>query len=278
MPALEAVVREIKSVRVQGAKEIAIYGLRFLREYVQDKGFDNKFDQVADHLKEVRPTAVVLHNCIEIVKRERKMSSLDRLIAYLAKSSENIGQFSDRVLKNNMTIMTHCHSGEALAFVKHGHAKHKRKISVIATETRPLEQGVKTAKELTRDKIPVTLILDSAIGFFMKDVDMVVVGADALRREGVVNKIGTSLLAYAAKHHKKPFYVVANVLKLDKRKHFTIEERPAAEVYRTISTAGTLRGIRIRNPAFDITPWKYITAVVTDEGIMKPSQLMRRLK
>ena len=174
--------------------------------------------------------------------------------------------------------MTHCHSGEALAFLKHYRLGHKRRISVIATETRPLEQGIKTAKELARDKIPVTFILDSAIGLFMKDVDMVVVGADALRREGVVNKIGTCPLAYAAKHNAKPFYVVANVLKLDKRKNFKIEERPAEEIYRKITTARNLRGIKIRNPAFDITPWKYVTAVITDEGIMKPSQLLRRLK
>lgn len=278
MPSLENVVEEIKSVRVQGAKEIAIYGLKFLRDFAEEQGFDGKFDKVADLVKEVRPTAVVLHNCIEIIKKERKISAIDNLIAYLTKSSEKIGRYSDKVLRNNTTIMTHCHSGEALAFVKHYCRKHKRKISVIATETRPLEQGVKTAKELARDKIPVTLILDSAIGFFMKDVDMVVVGADALRREGVVNKIGTCPLAYVAKHHGKPFYVVANVLKVDKRKDFKIEERPAVEIYSKITTAKNLRGIKIRNPAFDITPWKYVTALVTDEGIMKPSQLMRRLK
>ncbi|NWG38212.1 S-methyl-5-thioribose-1-phosphate isomerase [Nitrososphaera sp.] len=278
MPSLENVVEEIKSVRVQGAKEIAIYGLKFLRDFAKEQGFDSKFDQVAELLKEVRPTAVVLHNCIEIIKKERKISSMDRLIGYLTKSSEKIGRYSDKVLRNNTTIMTHCHSGEALAFVKHYGLDHKRKVSVIATETRPLEQGVKTAKELARAKIPVTLILDSAMGHFMKDADMVVVGADALRREGVINKIGTCLLAFAAKHHGKPFYVVANVLKLDKRKDFTIEERPAAEIYRKMTSARNLRGIKIRNPAFDITPWQYVTAVVTDEGIMKPSQLMRRLK
>lgn len=278
MRALKSVLGEIKSVRVQGAKEIAIYGLKFLREFAEEQGFDGKFDEVADLLKEVRPTAVVLHNCVEIVKKEKKISTIDSLIAYLTKSSETIGKYSDKLLKNNMKIMTHCHSGEALSFVKHYHLEHRKKISVVATETRPLEQGVKTAKELARAEIPVTLILDSAIGFFMKDVDIVVVGADALRREGVVNKIGTCLLAFAAKHYGKPFYVVANVLKVDKRKDFTIEERSAAEVYRTISTARNLRGIKIRNPAFDITPWKYVTAVVTDEGIMKPSELRKRLK
>lgn len=277
MRALEEVLDEIKSVRVQGAKEIAVYGLVFLREFAEKQGFNGRFDKAADLLKEVRPTAVVLHNCVEIIQKERKISAINNMIEYLKKSSKKIGRYSDKILRNNMTIMTHCHSGEALGLVKAYHLEHKKKISVIATETRPLEQGVKTAKELARNKIPVTLVIDSAAGFFMNDADAVVVGADALRREGVVNKIGTCLLAFAAKHHKKPFYVVANVLKVDKRRDFTIEERPATEIYRTLSTARTPRGIQIRNPAFDITPWKYVTAVVTDEGIMKPSQLMRRL-
>ena len=87
MPSLANVVKEIKSVRVQGAKEIAIFGLKFLRDFAQEQGFDSKFDEVADSLKEVRPTAVVLHNCIEIIKRERKISAIDDLIAYLTKSS-----------------------------------------------------------------------------------------------------------------------------------------------------------------------------------------------
>lgn len=275
---LEQLLKEIKSVKVQGAKQIALHSLKFLRQFAEEQGFGKRFDEVADTLRQVRPTAVVLHNCIEIIKQERKVSTIDKLIEYLTKSSERIAEYSDDVLKNGITVMTHCHSGEALGFLKHGHLKHRTKISVIATETQPLEQGVKTAKELAEAKIPVTLILDNAVGHLMKDVDAVVVGADALRKEGVVNKIGTALLAFAAKHHGKPFYVVANVLKIDKRKDFSIEERPAAEVYTKIVTAKKLRGVKIRNPAFDITPWRYVTAVITDEGVLKPSQLIRRLK
>lgn len=278
MRAFQEAIDEIKSVRVQGAKQIALYGLKFLRNIAHEEGFGKKFDETADALRKVRPTAVVLHNCIEIIKLDRKISTIDRLITYLTESSEKIGKQSDHVLKNGATIMTHCHSGEALKFIKHGHIEHGKKISVIATETQPLEQGVKTARELSDAKIPVTLILDNAVGFFMKDVDAVVVGADALRKEGVVNKVGTSLLAFSARHHHKPFYVVANVMKMDKRKDFRIEERPAAEVFSKITTTRNLRGIKTRNPAFDITPWKYVTAVITDEGVMKPSQISRRLK
>lgn len=278
MPTLAQAISEIKSVKVQGAKQIALFGLKFLRKVAQEKGFGNEFDKAANTLREVRPTAVVFHNCIEMIKHERKISTIDKLITYLTASSEKIGQHSDRVLKDNDIVMTHCHSGEALRFIKHAHVEHGKKISVVVTETQPLEQGVKTARELAQAKIPVTLILDNAVGFFMKDVDAVVVGADALRKEGVVNKVGTSLLAFSAKHHGKPFYVVANIMKIDRRKDFRIEERPAAEVYRTITTTRNLRGIKVRNPAFDITPWKYVTAVITDEGVLKPSQVIGRLK
>ena len=159
--------------------------------------------------------------------------------------------------------MTHCHSGEAMAVIKHAWKKGK-KISVIATETEPLEQGIRTVKELAREKIPVTLITDSAVAHFIKDVDMVVVGTDAIRLVppyGVVNKIGTLNLTLAAKKYKKPFYVVGNILKIDKRKKFVIEERPPTEVYQKI------KGVKIRNPSFDLVSFPLITKIVTERGI-----------
>lgn len=275
MTSLEKAIRDIKDVRVQGAKEIAIYGLEFLKDYARKHGFDLKFEAAAYFLEEARPTAVVLHNCIEIVKKKKRISTINRLIKDLKNYSRKIAKYSDRIIKNNWVIMTHCHSGEALAFIKHSWLKHKEKISVIATGTEPLEQGVKTAKELAAARIPVTIINYNAVGFFMKNVGAVIVGADALRKEGVVNKIGTSLLALAAKKSRKPFYVVANSLKIDKRKKFKIEERPAKEIYKKITTAKNLRGIKVRNPAFDITPWKYVTAVVTEKGVHTHSKILR---
>jgi ribose 1,5-bisphosphate isomerase len=156
--------------------------------------------------------------------------------------------------------------------------KDGKKISVIATETDPLEQGVKTAKELAKVKIPVTLITDNAVGYFMPTVDCVLVGSDAIRKEGVVNKVGTSLLALAAKENKKPFYVAANTLKFDKRKKLTIEERSPKEVYRELIRPGNLKNVKIRNPAFDVTPWKFITAVITEKRILEPKQVLRLLR
>lgn len=272
MASLEKAVSEIKSVRVQGAKEIAVYGLKFLRQFAKRSGYNLKFEAAAHFLEEARPTAVVLHNCIEIIKKKKKISAIDKLIRDLERSSEEIGRHSDKIIRNNWKIMTHCHSGDALAFIKHGWLRHKKKISVIATETEPLEQGIKTAKELAAAKIPVTLITDSAVGFFMKDVDAVIIGTDAIRLSppyGIVNKIGTLNLALAAKKYRKPLYVVGNSLKFDRRKKFRIEERPTREVYKK------LKGVKIRNPAFDVVDFNLVTKIITEKGVFAPNRISR---
>jgi ribose 1,5-bisphosphate isomerase len=277
MDTLEEVVENIKAVKVQGAKEIAIYSLKFLRKFCKKNGFKLKFEVAAKVLEEARPTAVVLHNCLEILKKNRKLSTIDNLIRVLEKSTEKIALKGSKLIKPEYKIMTHCHSGEALAMIKRAWRDGK-KISVVVTETDPLEQGVKTAKELIKLKIPVTVITDNAVGYFMKDVDCVLVGSDSIRKHGVINKIGTSLLAFAAKQNKKPFYIAADTLKFDKRKKIIIEERSPKEVYRGLVRPRNLKHVKIRNPAFDITPWKFVTAVVTEKGILKPKQVMRMLK
>lgn len=277
MNTLETAVNNIKSVKVQGAKEIAIYALEFLKEFCKKYGFGLKFEVAAYILEEARPTAVVLHNCLEILKKRKSLATINELLNRLEDVPKKVAKNGSRLIKNNYRIITHCHSGEAIELIKRAW-KSGKKISVIATETDPLEQGVKTAKELAKEKIPVTLITDNAVGYFIKDVDLAIVGADAIRkREGVINKIGTLPLALSAKANEKPFYVVADTLKLDRRKTFKIEERPAKEVYQELVRPGKLKGVKIRNPAFDTVPWKLITAIVTEKKIMKPKQIMRLL-
>lgn len=261
---------KIRSVKIQGAKEIAVYSLRYLRRFCKENGFGLKFEVAAMVLEEARPTAVVLHNCLEILKKRKSLNTIDQLIRRLEEASERIARNGNRIIPNGARIMTHCHSGEALAVIKEAW-KSKKKISVVATVTEPLNQGIKTAKELAKLKIPVTLITDSAVGHFMKGVDIVIVGSDSIRKEGMINKVGTSLLALAARENKKPFYVAANSLKFDRRRKFVIEERPVSEVYRKIN------GVKIRNPAFDITRWRFISAVITEEKILKPDQILRLL-
>lgn len=274
METLESIVNELKSVKIKGSKEIAIYALEFLREFCKKYGFGLRFEVAAYILEEARPTGVVLHNCLEILKKRKSLKTLERLIKKLNKVSEVIAKKGSKLIKHNYRIMTHCHSGEVLAIIKHAW-KQGKKISVIVAETEPLEQVINTVKELAKLKIPVMLIADSAVGHFMKDVDCVIVEADCIRSlepSGVVSKIGVMNLALAAKEYKKPFYVVASTLNFDKRKKIKIEEKPTTGIYKK------LKGVKIRNPAFDIIKWKFISGVITEKGVLKPKQILKLLK
>ena len=277
MASFQKTIKDIRKLKIQGASEIAIYSLCFLRKYVRYHGFGKDFEIISKNLEKVRPTAVVLHNCIEILKKEKKITTIDKLIKIINTAREKESKYSDKIIRSQSVIMTYCHSGEAMSFIKHSWTKNKKKISVIACLTEPQEQGVITANELSKDGIPVTLIDDNAMGYFIKDVDMVIVGADALRLEGLVNKIGTRLLATAASSAHKPFYVVANSLKLDRRENFKIEERPVREIFRKIANKERIKGVEIRNPAFDITPWEFVTAVITEQGMILPSKIKKEL-
>jgi ribose 1,5-bisphosphate isomerase len=265
-------VNKIKTLEIQGAKEIAIESLKFLRKLSKEKGFGKEFDYAANKIEKARPTAVVLHNCLEILKSNKNPETITKLLNKLNQSTKEIAKRGSRLIKDKYAIMTHCHSGEALAVIKQAW-KEGKKITVYATETEPKHQGIKTAKELAELKIPVILIIDDAVEFFIKDVDAVIVGCDAFRKEGIVNKIGTYPMAVVAKEHHKPFYVVGNTLKLDKRKKLIIEERNPHEIYRE-----HMKTLEIKNPAFDITPWKFVTRVVTEKGIMTPINILRMLK
>lgn len=277
MKFLYRTIRDIQKIKVQGANEIAIYSLGFLRQYVKQHGFGKDFEMIAKKLEKVRPTAVVLHNCLQIVRKEKKISTIDKLIKTINTAREKESKYSDKIIRSQSVIMTYCHSGEAMSFIKHSWTRHKKKISVIACMTEPKQQGVLTAKDLSLEGIPVTLIDDNAIGYFIKEADIVIVGADALRLEGLVNKIGTRLLATAASSAHKPFYVVANSLKLDTRENFKIEERSGREIFRNIIDKEKFIGIDIRNPAFDITPWELVTSVITEQGIISPEKIKKEL-
>ncbi len=272
---LSQLLNRIESLQIQGAKEIAVESLKFLKNYARKYGFGKEFLSVCKKLESARPTAVVLHNCLEIIRQEKKIQAIDRLLKELRYANQKIVLAGLSIIEKNSTIITHCHSSEALSLIK---AAKNKKIKVIAPETDPVEQGVKTANELAAEKIPVTLITDSAVAHFMPDADIVIVGADALRKEGVVNKTGTLNLALSAKEYKKQFYVIADTLKLDRRNKIILEERPAKEVYSELLHPGKLKGIKLRNPAFDLVPWKFVSAVVTEKGIFPPKKIKKMIR
>ena len=204
--------------------------------------------------------------------------------------NKRIGRYGSKLIKSGMRILTLCNTG-ALATVDYGTAlgvirtAHElgKRIQVYVAETRPRLQGARlTSWELKRLKIPFTLITDNMIGYFMhKDkIDLVMVGADRIARNGdVANKIGTYSAAVLAKAHGIPFYVAAPMSSIDfnirSGKRIIIEERNPKEITSIGKERIAPKGIRVANPAFDVTPAKYITGIITEKRIFKPEKLLQ---
>lgn len=273
MGSLEKTVKDIKSLKIQGARSIAIAGLKAIKEVVEKDGFKGEFKKACKLLASSRPTAVALFNAIEKIKKKKDLETIDNLIYYFENVCSVISPFGIKLIKNNSTILTHCHSTVVVEMLKYAWEKGKR-FEVITTETRPLYQGVKTAKELSEARIPVIFIVDSAPGFFINSIDMMIFGCDAIRKEGIVNKVGTYPLAVLAKEKKIPVYFVGETMKYDKRKEIEIEERDPEEIIEKRK----LKKCEIKNPAFDITSLKFASGIITERGIFKPRQIARMLK
>jgi methylthioribose-1-phosphate isomerase len=198
-----------------------------------------------------------------------------------AAANHMIGKFGAELIRDGDVILTHCNAG-ALATVEYGTAlgviraawEQGKRIRVIATETRPKLQGARlTTYELKRDGIPVTLITDSMVGYVMykRLVSKVVVGADRIVKDAVINKIGTFTVAVLAKEHGIPFYVAAPKSTFDLTHNSAdviIEERKPEEVTQIGSLRIAAEGVDALNPAFDITPLEYVTAIICESGIL----------
>ena len=195
-----------------------------------------------------------------------------------------MGKYGSKFIKNGATILTHCNAGAlatggygtALGVIRAAKAQGK-KVQVIADETRPFLQGARlTAWELKKDGIPVTVITDNMAAFMMqqKRIDAIIVGADRIAANGdTANKIGTYSLAILAKEHNIPFYVAAPLSTIDFNlktgKEIPIEERDKKEVSHIGGKRMVPHGVSIWNPAFDVTPNRFITAIITDYGVVK---------
>ena len=202
-----------------------------------------------------------------------------------------IGEYGAQFIRDGDTILTHCNAG-SLATGGYGTAtapirvavEQGKRIKVFADETRPILQGARlTAWELMQDKIDVTLITDNMAGYFMKkgEIDLAIVGTDRTVRNGdVANKIGTYSVAVLCREHGIPFYVAAPTstidLDLPTGDHIPIEERGAHEVTMVFGKVNIApEGVKVANPAFDVTPAKYITAIVTEKGAFHPRDIRK---
>jgi len=233
-----------------------------------------------------RPTAVNLFWALERMRGLQGEAAMTEAVAIYDEdlaANRRMGGLGAALVPDGARIMTHCNAG-ALATAGHGTAlgvirsarDAGKRVSVIANETRPYLQGARlTAWEMVQEKIPVTLITDSMAGHLMSrgEVDLVIVGADRIAANGdAANKIGTYTLAVLAQRHGLPFYVAAPLSTFDARiadgSGIPIEERPEAEVtgYRGMRWAP--QGVRVRNPAFDVTPAALISALITEQGVV----------
>jgi methylthioribose-1-phosphate isomerase len=301
------VARAIKTMVIRGAPAIGVaaaMGLAFGMRRSTATGtqkFAAEFQRACELMASTRPTAVNLFWAIERMKRSfaaaaQAGESVDQIKDRLDHEAQAIhdedvascramGAFGAAVVPDDARILTHCNAG-ALATAGYGTAlgvirasvEQGKQVVVFADETRPFLQGARlTAWELVRDGIQTTVITDNMSGALMRQgqVDLVVVGADRIAANGdTANKIGTYSVAVLAREHKIPFYVAAPLSTIDLNTpdgdHIPIEERNAREVTHVGPSQVVPEGARVWNPAFDVTPHRFIAGIITERGIFRP--------
>jgi methylthioribose-1-phosphate isomerase len=287
-------IRGAPAIGVAGAYGVALGALKIKSRSRDD--FLGKLRAVIKTIASTRPTA---RNLFRALERMQQAAELAKDIEHIktalvneaiaihteeAEATRKLSQLGAELIEDGFTVLTHCNTG-ALATAGYGTAlgvitqawEQGKRIKVLVTETRPLLQGARiTAWELQQAKIPFTLITDSMAGYFMSkgDINCVIVGADRIAANGdTANKIGTYTLAVLAKENGIPFYVAAPLttidLSLSSGAEIPIEERSAEEVTHIQGVAIAPQGVEVANPAFDITPHPYITAIITESGIIR---------
>ncbi len=298
------VAEAIRTMVVRGAPAIGVaaaFGAALGARDIESSDFDgfrNQFEKICDLLAATRPTAV---NLFWALDRMRNLAQADRglpleevksrlLTEALNMAEEDealnrrMGKNGEALIPADARILTHCNAG-ALATGGYGTAlgviraavEAGKRVMVYADETRPFLQGSRlTAWELHKDHIPVTLICDNMAGYLMSrgEIDCVIVGADRIAANGdVANKIGTYTVAVLAREHGLPFYVAAPISTIDftipDGSHIPIEERDRSEITHSGDRQLAPDGISVRNPAFDVTPSRLVTAIITERGVVR---------
>ena len=300
----QEVAEAIKKMKIRGAPAIGVaaaFGMA-LAAYSSKTStfveFIRDMEKAKNCLILTRPTAVNLFWALERmmnlinIKKDVDLLKLKDIILQEAKNiaredieiNKAMGRYGASLIKDGDIVLTHCNAG-ALATVDYGTAlgvirtafKEGKKIHVYVDETRPVLQGARlTAWELMEEKIPFTLIADSMAGFLMsqKKINLIIVGADRITRNGdVVNKIGTYSLSVLARENKVPFYVAAPTSTIDLLlrlgKEIPIEMRDSKEVTHILGKQIAPTGVKVFNPAFDLTPHRYVEAIITEKGIIR---------
>ncbi len=293
---VEKLARDIKALRIQGARNIAKSAVLGLNYAISDSKAKNIDGLKADMIKAVfalsaaRPTEPMLRNYLgksiafagaeasslrigDVAKFRRLVSEKNlQMVKEMDEDLEKLKRHGSALISDGMTIVTHCHSSTVTGVIISAH-KQGKKLEVFACETRPRFQGRITAAELAKAGVNVTLSVDMAADRHLKKADLVLVGADAITATGdLINKVGTSGLAHLAHLHDVSFFSCAETYKYDPLTRYgvreKIEERGPEEVW-----DAPARRVKITNPAFDATAARYIDGYITEVGIVPPSAI-----
>lgn len=264
------IVENIKNIKIQGARNIARSSLYACSIY---PGNCLIHKEAKNRLINARPTEPMLVNTLHNFEK----LGYKKTLAHFDSAQKKINNLVLKIVKNDSVIFTHCHSSavvNSLIYAK----KHKKRFEVYTTETRPLFQGRKTASELKKAGIKVTCFVDSAIDIALekkqntKKVDLIFLGADAIINDGVINKVGSGMIAELAHIHRIPLYILADSWKYSSH-HVKIEERNFREVWKRVP-----KNIKVRNPAFEKIERKYISKIVSELGILSYNKFLSKVK
>jgi ribose 1,5-bisphosphate isomerase len=276
-------------LKVQGARNIAIATVKALEDLAAKtkaqtrETFTNELLEARDLLFASRPTEPLMRNAVRRVlgaveqSDKKRVADLAKVVSLssnefqknLEESRERVAEIGAKRIRDGAVVFTHCHSS-TVTYLLTKAKQNGKTFEVICTETRPVFQGRITAEEMLELGVKTTFIVDSAARSFMKDADIVIVGADAITSEGnVVNKIGTSTIALLAYEARTPFYVASELLKFDPATLYghceEIEERSPDEVWKDAPEK-----LIVRNPAFEVTRRDFIHGIICEEGIITP--------
>lgn len=273
-------VADIRSLKIQGAERVARAGIKGLARLARERTTLDVRKE-AELLTEVRPTEPMLRNAISYFLRNATPATGEKMLARIVtgfdEADTRIAEYAASLVKEGGVYFTHCHSTTVVGAFLLAHRQGKV-FAVHNTETRPREQGRKTARELAKAGIPVTHFVDSGALIALKGCAAVFLGADALLADGrIANKIGSEMIAELAKSRGVPVYVLANSWKYDPATAAgykeRLEERSAAEVWK-----GAPKGVDVKNYAFDLVDPGYITAVITELGIRDPFTAIKEIR
>jgi len=283
---VEEIARDIKSIRIQGATNVALATLEGMRIEFEQAGKIKNVLRIGTLLANTRTNEPMARNSVKYIKfATNKGVLIDDAIAdyerLIKDAKSDIRKMGASILNKYKVILTHCHSSTSTGIIIDAF-KNNPDLKVVSTETRPKYQGRITSEELFEAGVDVTMIVDSASASFIVDdrylpVEAIIIGADELLKNGsVINKVGSYQMALASEDGKDEFYVATSLLKLDPDRDIVfpeIEIRDAEEVW-----GEAPRGMKIINPSFEVVPGKLITGLITELGLIKPGEVLSSAK